>query len=58
MSPLLQKTLESKSARRQRLRALSFPEKVRLVEQMQAAARQIRVVSERAMQKGTTTGER
>lgn len=42
MSPLMQKTLESKSARRQRLMALSYPEKVRIVEQMRAAAREIR----------------
>ncbi len=42
MSPLFQKTLESKAARRQRLMALPYPEKVRIVEQMRAAAREIR----------------
>jgi|GEM_PF-1134808 len=43
MSPLFQKTLERKSARRQRLMALPYPEKVRIVEQMRAAAREIRL---------------
>lgn len=38
----MQRTLESKSARRQRLMALPYPEKVRIVEQMRAAAREIR----------------
>ncbi|MCF7790122.1 MAG: hypothetical protein K9N47_28650 [Prosthecobacter sp.] len=42
MSPLFQKTLESKAARRQRLMALPYPEKVRIVEQMRAAALEIR----------------
>jgi hypothetical protein len=42
MSPLMQKNLESKSTRRQRLMALPYPEKVRIVEQMRAAAREIR----------------
>ena len=46
MSPLMQKTLESKHARRQRLMALSYPEKVRIVEQMRAAAREIRQAEE------------
>ena len=34
MSPLLQQTLEQKELRRKRLMALSYPEKVRIVEQM------------------------
>lgn len=38
----MQQTLESKTARRQRLMALPYPEKVRIVEQMRAAARKIR----------------
>ena len=42
MSPLMQRTLESKDARRKRLMALPWPEKVRIVEQMRAAAREIR----------------
>ena len=42
MSPLMQQTLESKTARRQRLMALPYPEKVRIVEQMRAAASKIR----------------
>ncbi|OYW71903.1 MAG: hypothetical protein B7Z37_26510 [Verrucomicrobia bacterium 12-59-8] len=47
MSPLFQKTLESKSARRQRLMALPYPEKVRIVEQMRAAALEIRQAESR-----------
>ena len=42
MSPLMQQTLESKTARRQRLMALPYPEKVRIVERMWVAAREIR----------------
>jgi hypothetical protein len=42
MSPLFQKTLESKAAGRQRLMALPYPEKVRIVERMRVAAREIR----------------
>ena len=42
MSPLLQRTLESKNERRKRLSALPWPEKVRIVERMRAAAREIR----------------
>ena len=42
MSPLFQNALESKCARRQRLMALPYPEKVRIVEQMRAAALEIR----------------
>ena len=38
MSPLMQQTLESKNERRKRLMALSYPEKVRIVEKMRAAA--------------------
>ena len=41
MSPLMQQTLESKNERRKRLMALSYPEKVRIVENMRAAAREI-----------------
>lgn len=41
MSPLMQRMLESKDARRKRLMALPWPEKVRIVEQMRAAAREI-----------------
>jgi len=44
MSPLLQQTLDSKSARRRQLMALPYPEKVRIVEQMRAAAREIKSV--------------
>jgi hypothetical protein len=43
MSPLMQRTLESKIARRKRLMALPYPEKVRIVEQMRAAAGEIRL---------------
>ena len=41
MSPLLQRTLEEKTLRRKRLMALPYPEKVRIVEKMRAAAREI-----------------
>ena len=41
MSPLMQRTLENKNERRKRLMALPYPEKVRIVEQMRAAAREI-----------------
>ena len=37
----MQRTLESKDARRRRLMALPWPEKVRIVEQMRAAALEI-----------------
>ena len=47
MSPLLQQTLEAKADRRQRLTALPYPEKVRIVEQMRTAAREIRAVVRR-----------
>ena len=46
MSPLLQRTLEEKTRRRQRLMALSYPEKVRIVEKMRAAVREIRAAAE------------
>ena len=49
MSPLMQRTLESKDARRKRLMALPWPEKVRIVEQMRAAAREIRSAEGSAM---------
>ena len=38
MSPLLQRTLESKNERRKRLMALPYPEKVRIVAMMRGAA--------------------
>lgn len=38
MSPLMQKTLDGKNERRQRLMGLSYPEKVRIVQKMRAAA--------------------
>jgi hypothetical protein len=38
MSPLLQRTLEEKTLSRTRLMALPFPEKVRIVKKMRAAA--------------------
>jgi hypothetical protein len=41
MSPLMQQTLESKNERRKRLIALPYPEKVRIVEKMRAATREI-----------------
>ena len=46
MSPLLQQILEAKASRRKRLMALPFPEKVRIVEQLRAAAREIRFAAE------------
>jgi len=42
MTPLMEQTLEQKRSRRLRLMALPYPEKVRIVERMQAAAREIR----------------
>ena len=47
MSPLLQQTLEAKADRRQRLAALPYPEKVRIVEQMRAATREIKAAVSR-----------
>jgi hypothetical protein len=44
MSPLMQRTLEEKAARRARLMALPYPEKVRIVEQMRTSFRQIKSV--------------
>ena len=41
MSPLLKRILEEKALRRRRLMALPYPEKVRIVEQMRAASREI-----------------
>lgn len=43
MSPLLQRILESKEAHRKRLRALSYPEKVRIVKQMRDAMLMIQI---------------
>lgn len=40
----MQKTLEQKQARRVRLLTLPYPEKVRMVEQMRAAALRIKAV--------------
>jgi len=48
MSPLMQRALESKNERRKRLMALSYPEKVRIVEQLRATAREIQSVRESA----------
>ena len=45
----MQRTLESKDARRKRLMALPWPEKVRIVEQMRAAAREIQSAEGRTM---------
>ena len=47
MSPLMQRTLEEKRARRARLMALPYPEKVRIVERLRAAALQIKTVTAR-----------
>ena len=47
MSLAMQKTLEAKIARRQRLQALSYPEKVRIVEQMQRAAKEVKAAAQR-----------
>ena len=44
MSPVMQQTLEQKRVRRERLMALPYPETVRIVEQMRAAARRIKAV--------------
>jgi hypothetical protein len=46
MSPLLQRTLEAKTLRRKRLRVMPYPEKVRIVEKMQAAVCEIRAAAE------------
>lgn len=46
MSPLLQRILEEKILRRKRLMALPYPEKVRIVEELRAAAREIRSAAE------------
>jgi len=46
MSPLLQQTLEQKALRRKRLMALPYPEKVRIVEELRTAAREIRAAAE------------
>jgi len=47
MSPLLQRTLEEKTLRRKRLMALPYPEKVRIVEKMRAAGREIQTAVRR-----------
>jgi len=45
MTPMMQETLEKKRLRRARLMALSYPEKVRIVEQMRDAALRIKAVT-------------
>ncbi len=45
MSPLMQETLEKKKLRRARLMALSYPEKVRIVEQMRQTALRIKAAT-------------
>ena len=45
MNNLMQQTLDDKRARRARLQALPYPAKVRIVEQMRATARRIKVVA-------------
>lgn len=42
MSPLMQQALDSKNARRKRLVALPYPEKVRIVERMRVAEIELR----------------
>lgn len=42
MSPLMQQTLEQKTLRRKRLMALTYPEKVRIVQELRSAALEIR----------------
>lgn len=53
MSPLMEQVLEHKRLRRARLMALPYPEKVRIVEQMRAAARQIKRVASNTSRKPT-----
>lgn len=48
MSPLMQQTLESKNERRRRLMALPYPEKVRIVEKMRAAAGEMKSAARHA----------
>ena len=45
MTPLMREILEKKSLRRSRLMALSYPEKVRIVEQMRDAALRIKAAA-------------
>ncbi len=47
MTPLMRETLEKKRLRREKLMALSYPEKVRIVEQMRDAALRIKAVAAR-----------
>lgn len=47
MSPLMQQTLEQKALRRKRLMELSYPEKVRIVQELRAATLQIQSVTEK-----------
>lgn len=54
MTPLMKQIVDAKDERRRRLMALPFPEKVRLVERMRAAARGIQNAARRdAVKKGT-----
>jgi hypothetical protein len=56
MSPLLKHILESKVARRRQLMALPYPEKVRIVEQMRAAALEIKSVDWRVCEEPPQCG--
>ena len=47
MSPVMKQIVEAKAERRRRLAALPFPEKVRLVERMRAAAKEIHTITRR-----------
>lgn len=48
MNPALQVALDQKRARRMRLAALSYPEKVRIVERLRATALRIKAVARAA----------
>jgi hypothetical protein len=49
MNPLMQHSLKSKAARRKHLMMLSYPEKVRIVEQLREAARTIRSTNDKRL---------
>ena len=51
MSPVMQQIVEAKAERRRHLMALPYPEKVRLVERMRAAAQSIHTAARRDMVK-------
>ena len=57
MSPLFQKTLEAKAERRKQLMALPFPEKVRIVEKLRDATREIHRASGKGRANDTDTGD-